>query len=444
MSQGSTSYLQIFPSNITSNTRVSYKNGQPVISFSIGSQDRLLVPNSVRLCGNIAYYKSGSGDAGVVPLVTDAISINPKLSSTAFVDQIVLSSQKHKSVIEHVRHWGRMMSSMLPNVASKQEALGHLGVSTGCLPNVIGNKLQTVNNLNGDSAVSRVTQGNSFCFPLTCGFLSSSEPISLSEKGSGISGLSVDVHLLPDSQMFNNAQTFQDAFYQLTELSIICEVINPSMDQLSKMMSATSGVREYNAITSYYQTVSAVNSIINFRLGLSKVLSVFMNFIPSEYLNNLTYDGFATLPLINDLAAGQIAPVKQVIFLRGGQKLPLEYDINTNVRDQAGSVVADPGLVREFMNAFVPFMKNHNSQLNPDTNNRVGFTNVQNFCEGGLMFGIGVSMDNIDGNGVNFLSENFGVQIETGLTSGLSHSAFLFVRSKQTLAFNAQGLQVIV
>ena len=67
MSSGSTSYLQIFPSNITSTTRVSYKNGQPVISFSVGSQDRLLIPNSVRLCGNIAYYKSGSGAAGVVP-----------------------------------------------------------------------------------------------------------------------------------------------------------------------------------------------------------------------------------------------------------------------------------------------------------------------------------------------------------------------------------------
>tara|TARA_R110002167_G_scaffold6619_2_gene30998 strand:+ start:375 stop:1709 length:1335 start_codon:yes stop_codon:yes gene_type:complete len=444
MSSGSTSYLQIFPSNITSNTRVSYKNGQPVISFSVGSQDRLLIPNSVRLCGNIAYYKSGSGATGVVPLETDAISINPKLSSSAFVDQLVLSSQKHKSTIEHVRHWGRMMSSMLPNISSKQEAIGSLGVSTNCLPNFKTNQLTTVNNENGSSAVSRVFEGNNFCFPLTSGFLSSSEPISLSEKGSGISGLNIDIHLLPDAQMFNNAAAFQDAFYQLTDLSIICEVVNPSMDQLSQMMSATSGVREYNAITSYYQTVSAVNSIINFRLGLSNVLSVFMNFIPSEYLNNLTYDGFATLPLINNLGSGEIAPVNQVIFLRGGEKLPLQYDINTNVRDQVGSVVADPGLVREFMNSFTPFMKNHHSQLNPNTNNRVGFTDVEEFAEGGLTFGIGVAMDSISGTGINFLSENFGVQLETGLTSGLSHSAFLFVRSRQTLAFNAQGLQVIV
>ena len=312
------------------------------------------------------------------------------------------------------------------------------------MPNFQATKLGVVNNLNGSSATSRQFEGTSFCFPLTCGFLSSSEPISLSEKGGGISGLAVDIHMLPDSQFFNNATAYPDAFYQLTDLKLICEVVNPSVDELSRMMSVTSGVREYNAISSYYQTVSAVNSIINFRLGLSNVLGVFMNFIPSQYLNNLTFDGFATLPLIDDLTAGTIAAVNQVIFLRGGEKLPLQYDINTNVRDQVASVVADPGLVREYMNSFVPFMRNHKSQLNPNTNNRVGFDNVEDFAEGGPMFGIGVAMDNISGDGIDFRTENFGMQLETTLTSGLAHSAFLYVRSKQTLAFNAQGLQVLV
>ena len=74
----STSYLEISPSNITSNTRVSYKNGQPVITFTIGSQDRFLIPNSVRLCGNLACYKSVSGDQGVIPLITEALNINPR------------------------------------------------------------------------------------------------------------------------------------------------------------------------------------------------------------------------------------------------------------------------------------------------------------------------------------------------------------------------------
>jgi hypothetical protein len=187
----STSYLEISPSNITSNTRVSYKNGQPVITFTIGSQDRFLIPNSVRLCGNLACYKSVSGVQGVIPLTSEPLNINPKLGAMAFVDQIVLTSQKHKNVIEHVRHWGRFMSSYLPNVASKQEQLGHLSVAGAGLPNFQAEKLAFVNNTNGSLGTASVAyEGNSFCFPLTCGFLNSKEPVYLSENGAGISGLS--------------------------------------------------------------------------------------------------------------------------------------------------------------------------------------------------------------------------------------------------------------
>tara|TARA_R110000787_G_scaffold128295_1_gene239992 strand:- start:31 stop:1359 length:1329 start_codon:yes stop_codon:yes gene_type:complete len=440
----STSYLEISPSNITSNTRVSYKNGQPVITFTIGSQDRFLIPNSLRLCGNLACYKSTSGDQGVIPLITEPLNINPKLGVMAFVDQIVLSSQKHKNVIEHVRHWGRFMASYLPNVASQQEQLGHLSVAGAGLPNFQAEKLETVNNTNGSlGTASVVYEGNSFCFPLTCGFLNSKEPVYLSENGAGISGLSIDVHLTPDSQFFNNGQTTTDAFYQLTGLKVICEVVNPSPDELSRLMSQTSGTLEYNAMTSYYQTIQSSNAIINFRLGLSRVLGCFMNFIPSTYLNNITYDGFATLPLIDDLAAGTIASINQIIFLRGGEKMPLDFDLNTNVRDTPSLVVADPMVVREYMNTFQPFMKGMKSQLNPTTFNRIGFDNVEDFAEGGLDFGIGVQYDNISGDGLDFRSQNFGLQMITSLTSGNAHSVFLFVRSKQTLVFNKEGLQVI-
>ena len=444
MSAGSTSYLEISPSNITSNTRVSYNNGQPVITFTIGSQERLLIPNSVRICGNIACYKSSSGDRGVIPLTTEVLNVNPKLGAMAFVDQIVLSSQKHKNVIEHVRHWGRFMCSYLPNVTSKQEALGHLDNTGNTMPNFQGEKLAFVNNVNGSLGTDDIAfEGNAFCFPLTCGFLTSSQPVGLSERGWGISGLSIDVHLTPDSQFFNNGQTFTDAFYQLTNLKLIAEVINPSMDELSSLMSRTSGAIEYNAISSYYQTIQSTNAIINFRLGLSRVLGISMNFIPSTYLNNLQYDGFATLPLIDDLSAGTIAQIEQVIFLRGGEKLPLDFDINTNVRDNSDLVVADPMLVREFMNSFQPFMKGMKSQLNPTTNNRIGFDNVEQHAEGGPMIGVGVQFDNISGEGVNFQTESFGLQMITALTSALAQSVFLFVRSKQTCVYNINGVQVV-
>ena len=451
---GSTSYLEIAPSNVVSTGRVSYKAGNPVINFTIGETDRFLIGNSVRICGSMACYTSASGSRGVVPAPTESLNISPKLSAYSFIDQVVFSSQKNKSVIEHIRNYGRFLASYLPNVSTHQEALGHLSQTCNTMPNISGNKLSFVNNSNGHNDAGGVAPadfqyaGNSFCLNLPSGFLNNSEPIGLSGNGWGIGGLSIDIHLTPDSQVFNSAGGATDSFYQLENLKLICEVINPAPDELSRLMSQTSNTMEYNAITSYYTTIASTNAIINFRLGLSRVLGFFMNFIPATYLNNLTYDGFATLPLINDLTAGTIAPIKQVVFLKGGNKVALDYDINTNVKDNPSSVISDPEITRNFMNTFAPFMKNNKSQLTPNTNNRVGFTNVQNFADAGLMFGVGVQFDNISGDGLDFRTDNFGIQMETGLTGNatdgiLSHSAFIFVRSKQTLVMNANGLQVI-
>tara|TARA_R110000765_G_scaffold66483_1_gene128759 strand:+ start:4512 stop:5858 length:1347 start_codon:yes stop_codon:yes gene_type:complete len=444
ISGGSTSYLQIDPSNIVSTGRVSYRDGNPVINFIIGETDRFLIGSSLRICGNISCYTSSSGDTGVVPLPSRPLNVSPKLGAYGMIEQVVLSSQKTKNVIEHVRHYGRFLASYLPNVSSQQEAIGHLSTSSGMMPNSFGNKLSFVNNVNGSiGGTSEEYSGNSFCLNLPTGFLNNKEPIGLSGKGWGIGGLSIDIHLAPDSQFFNNASTDLNAFYQLTNLKLLCEVINPAPDELSRLMSQSSTTMEYNAISSYYTTVNSTNAIINFRLGLSRVLGVFINFIPSTYLNNIQQDGYQTTPLINNLALGEIAPIKQVIWLKGGSQVPLEFNVDTNVKDNAASVVADPQLVRGIMNTFVPFMKNKNSQLTPTTYNRVGFKDFNDFADAGLMFGVGVQYDNISGDGLDFRTDNFGVQMETGLTADNPHSAFIFVRSKQTLVMNANGLQVL-
>ncbi len=437
---GSNSYLQIQPSNQTSTGRISYRDGNPVLNFIIGEQDRYLLGSSVRLVGNMAVYKTPNGDFGDVPVTPEDLNVSPKLSAYSILDQIVISSQKNKNVIEHVRHYGRFLSSYLPSISSKSEAIGHLGVTSGMLPNFEGNKQQFVYNQNGSNATDRNFRGNSFCLNLPTGFLNSKEPIGLSGKGWGTGGLEISIHLTPDSQVLNGSWT--NAFYQLTDVNLICEVINPSVDELSRLMSQSSGTMEYNAISSYYTTIASSNAIINFRLGLSRVLGIFMNFIPSTYLNNYNYDGFQTTPLINDLASEDIAEIKQLIFLRGGERLPLMYNLDTNARNDANSAIQDPDLIRNFLNTFSPFMKDGKTQVSPLTNDRLISSDLK-FIDSGMMFGIGVAFDNISGDGVDFRTENFGLQAETGLTEDNPHSAFLFVRSKQTLIFNSVGLQVL-
>jgi len=442
MSAGSTSYIQIPPSNHSSQGTISYRDGNPVISFIIGEQDRFLLGHSVRLVGNMSVYKTPDGSYGNIPLATDDLNVSNKLSAYSILDQIVLSSQKNKNVIEHVKHYGRYLASYLPNIASKQEAIGHLSVTSCMMPNIQLNKNQFVNNLNGSDLNQLRFRGNSFCLNLPTGFLNSKQPIGLSGKGWGVGGLALDIHLCPDSQVLNGSWT--NSFYQLTDVFLVAELVNPSVDELSRLMSQTSSTMEYNAISSYYTTIASSNAIINFRIGLSRVLGVFMNFIPSANLNNLTYDGFSTDPMVNDLATGDIAEIKQVVFTKGGQRLPLMYNLDTNVRDDPNSIIADPQLTRAFMSAFVPYDKNNKTQQSPVTNNRIGWDeNVHETSDGGFMFGVGVNFDAISGTGIDFRNENFGVQMDTGLTNDAPHSAFLYVRSQQTLVMNANGLQVI-
>ncbi len=440
----STSYIQLAPSNHPSNSTISYRDGNPVINFILGEQDRFLIGSSVRLVGNISVYKTSDGAGfGNIPLATDDLNISPKLGVYGILDQITLSSQKTKNVIESVRHYGRFLASYLPNVSSKQEALGHMSATSGMVPNVSLQQKTFPANVNGSAGADRNFRGNSFAINLPTGFLMSRENISLSGRGGGIGGLEVACHLAPDSQFLNGSWT--NAFYQLTDVNLVCEVVNPSPDELSRMMSQTSATMEYNAISSYYQTIASSNAIINFRLGLSRVLGVFMSFIPSVALNNLAYDGYQTTPLINNLATQEIAPIKQVIFTRGGERMPLMYNLDTNVRDDADSTISDPQVLRNLVNSFQNFMKTIKSQQSPITNDRVdgGGTALTEYADAGKMFGVGVAFDNISGEGIDFRTENFGMQLETGLTNDVPHSAFLFVRSKQTLVMNANGLQVI-
>ena len=48
--------IEVTPNNQSST--ISYRNGQPVIQFLIGEQQRFLLGNSVRLCGDISFFTS--------------------------------------------------------------------------------------------------------------------------------------------------------------------------------------------------------------------------------------------------------------------------------------------------------------------------------------------------------------------------------------------------
>jgi len=444
--------LEITPSNVLSNGKISFRNGNPIISFIIGEQDKLLIGRSVRLAGKFRLKMNETGTYEDRAKANDLAQAAAKLGVYGAIDQLVIKSQQSHQVIEHIKYYNRFMASYLPQSVSTCDQTSHLSESALVMPNA---------NLFKQSVLDNPTQTqspNSFCVPLSCGLLNGTANIPLSSNW-GLKGLLIEIHLAPDTnfifagvqqgplaQAEGSTSTLVDSFYELSDVKLVCETIDPTPEQL-RAFPTSGGTFEYNSISTYFTSINSSNAIINFNLGLKRVMGVFMNFIPSEFLNNLSFDGFQTTPLINNLGAGELAPIKQIVFTKGGVRLPLMYNLDTNARSDTAtykSVIADPEVTRGFMGSFVPFMKNHKTQQSPITNNRVAFdSNTEDFADGGSFFGVGTTFDNISGEGVDFRNENFGVQMETALTADNPHSAFLYVRSKQTLVMNANGLQVI-
>ena len=428
--------IEIVPSNITSNGSISFKNGNPVIQFIIGEQDRMLLGNSVRFTGKFrALLKSGSSSVSDV----SNLAMSEKLGVYSCIDTLTIKSQRTGQTIESIRHYNRFLSSYLPVTSSKQDNVGHLYESALILPNYAAQQQSVVNIPSSSSTM------NHFCMNLPCGLLNGGEPIPLMPEAVG--GLLVEIHLSPDSQVFHtqgdaDSASYTDSFYEFSDVSLVAELMEPDAEGLANLKKQQSGTYEYNSINSYYQTINSGNGIINFQLGLSRVLGVFANIVPAAHINNLAFDGLATLYPTN--STGTSADIKEIFFTRNGTKFPVDYNITTLQQDNASNKVADSEIYHHFVNAIQKFSDNNRTSLNPQNYRLSDSARFdKDFAFGGCGFGVGVALDTISDQGVDYRNVNFGINMSLDLTTDSPQAFFLFAHNKQTLVFGPQGLQVL-
>ncbi len=433
---GQNVYMDVQPSNVVSTGKVSYKEGNPVIQFIIGENDLHLMGSSVRFCGNIAVYRDANKT-----IQTEAsgnlICLDPKLGIYSIIDTLTLSSQVHKSTIERINNYNRFMSTYMPIMSSETEALGYLNSTTLVSPNIMTQRIEVCNNTNGSGAVLH-SEGSAFCVNLPCGLLGGRNPIPLS-RNNGIGGLLLEIQLAPDSQVFfsddESSTGITDAFYELNNLKLIAEA------QVVAPNTSVGNTFEYNSIHSYFNSINSTNAILNFNLGLSNVLGTFVNIVPSRYINNFANDGLGTTPILN--SDDTVADIKTIVFTRGGVRFPLMYDIETQYKDDPDNFDGDPQQLKNFVNALTPYYSLKHTQLSPHTySNDIPL--IPHFVKGpGAIYGFGVAMDQISGQGVNFSNVNFGVQVENNLTTDSPNAFYLFARNRSTLVFTNNGVQVM-
>ena len=427
---------EVVPSNVTANGQISFKEGNPVIQFVIGEQDRLLMGQTVRFTGKFRTLltNTSSSTSGVGNL-----AMSEKLGVYSCIDTLTIKSQRTGQTLESIRHYNRFLSSYLPAVNSQEDNMTHLYESALILPNYEA-QTQSVVNIPSSSSTQ-----NHFCMSLPCGLFNGGEPIPLMQEAVG--GLLIEIHLSPDSQVFHtsadvDSASYSESLYEFTDVSMVAELGEPDAQTLAQLKSQTSSTYEYNSLTSYYQTINSGNGIINFQLGLSRVLGVFSNIIPASHINNLKFDGLATLYPTN--SDGSSADINELFFTRNGSKFPIDYNITTLQQDNKADFTADSQIMYNYMDAITKFADISRTSIGP-VNSRLSdaVRFDKDFADGGCAFGIGVAFDSISDAGVDFSRVNFGINMALDLTSDSPQAFYMFVHAKQTLVFGPQGLQVM-
>jgi len=430
-------YLSVQPNNVPSTGKVSFARGNPILTVTLGRQDAMLDLSSLRLSGDLNIWRDAAGTLHPTDAAATELRGSHKLGIYGVIDQLVFRHAETKQVIEHIRHYGRFMSSYLPVMAGMQDVAGHLSETALIYPNYQAYR----------DSVIRNTRESQWCIPLPSGLTLGESMLPLDKVP-----LEIEIHLAPDSQFFYSSDAttanIANCFYELSNLEVACEVAYGES-------SPDKGLLSFNSITSYFSTLESTNSIINFNLGLSKVLSCFVNFVPSSFVNNLGQDGFLTYmptkaPNAVGTGEGGVANLETISFLRNGERFPKSFE-EVNVRSSTNeTTVVDSQVIMGFLSSIIPEKMHTITTASPLNTNR-NFTGNQNATTGyrfipdtGAVYGVGVLYDQLDSEGVDFSTSQFSIQMTNGLDDGHPISAYLFIKSKVVVAWDAQmGVQVV-
>ena len=439
-------YIEIRPDNIPADGKISFKNGFPVLSFTVSAQDGMLDPSTLRIVGDFAAFKDNLTNP---TRLTDGdnVTMNNRLGIYNVIESLTIRANRSKMVCENIRHYSKFMNSYLACTSSLQDQIGHLQQSCLIYPNATTFRKAVM-----EGADAGITQTNQFSFHVPCGFLQSGQMIDLRPDAFG--GIQLEFLLQPDSNvLFNtNGSTagIGDAHYELSNLKLTCEV----SDIPAGTPCGAEVEYEYNSITSLYTSIYSTNAQIQYSLALQNVISAFVTFMPVSNINTLTQDGQATtFPSGDGSSVTALAPIRRVQYLKGGSKYPADFDYVTNIVDPENttSKVVDPQIVKTLVEAISPDSQYSMERLSVSPvnmhrnyNMTTGATaedSYLNIAEGGGVYGLAVKYG-IGESGDDFSQEQWGLSVESDLRSDNPIGVYIFIKSKSQLLYSPQGVQL--
>ncbi len=453
---------QIFPVNQPSNNTYSFKDGFPICTFNIATQNKLLDTNSLRLNGVLRVNNS----AGALPTnnttvasATAGIALNERIGVAAALNQITLSSPENNRTLEVIRNYGRFLAATMPVIHSQDDYDTNLQ---------IGNPCSASKSFNGARQQNNEIE---FSIPLRTGLLSSGQRLPLGQNG--LRGLTIELQLTPDSNALsgynfydtdaqNNVRTnpvlatgiSNGAFYQLKNLSLSYDLLVPDEEGMARLAVPATGQINYNSISQIYGVLNSSDQTQSLNLGTSRTLAVHHNFIPTNHINNYNHDGFSTGRLQN--TGGATANIRRVTFLRGGTKFPLDYDLF--VKEQGTENRPQTELDTKFMDSVKPYQAITHTLVSPFTNNKISTQVTQEpptsfepnsspedtdtLPDPEPVFGVGVRLDPLSNVGVDYKNVPYSVRIVSDLDGNSPNSIYTYVLAQNSLMYSPQGIMV--
>lgn len=460
--------VQVNPTNTSSSGLFGDRTGLTQIVFEVPADPKIMNGKSLRVSGKFA-VKNGDGTspsnatnwcgnaANPANAPVGDIYIDGRTGVSSAFETISIQSLGTGGTYSTIKSYNRLCSSIMPLNESINSYLN------GGVDSIYGALAKDA------QQAKKCDKPFEFAVPLLDGLIQG-VPIDLSL----VQGLRIVITLAPSNYVIHNnrfrvsnsnaGKTDGGAFYEMSDLTLSfeCETGDEAFQQ--SLMSNKNGVLTYNTFTSFYNVINGTDHNLSLNINTGRTLAVISNLIPSSFVNNYDYDSQRTFQPLQD-KGGQLErniQVEDIVFTKGGLRIPLDFEVQSEETQSEG--VADSLKNKVELNAIRNEwrMANAVKSLKTELSNDVGagLTTVGGTGQARYSrirysineedqiqnYNIGVNMDHISENGLNFKGTPFGMRIRLGAPQGANvepHSLYLFIKHKNSIMIQNGAITVM-
>jgi hypothetical protein len=397
-------FIKLTPSN-NSTTGFSPDSSQPIIRFSVADTMAHANMKDARLNFRIRVERA----AGVSVAQGDDFNIDLGVGMCGVLDQVIVSSRRYGNQLEAVHNMGRLNSAwysslyspkqmqsnqnLLCRTTGKGRYNGTHGETGAGITLTDQRQLLQRKYLRTSATATGATEWNGGAGLLDCSVpihlgLFQNEDVNLNQVG----GLEISIYLAQSRAIFygvsagNNPPTASST-YSLHDVSLTMPLLYMSAGEIQQQVQSPESMMSFMSWTSIYSVLDSTFASVAHRLALKGLLSSIHNFLPTNAINNSSFNNHA---LLNP-------GIEELTFLRDGAKNPMEK--SALVMDSRATTLANKASTQaEILNDYLGAYRNPRdilyTQVTPENLNGIGATQCR------ASYGVGCNYDPSAGAGI--------------------------------------------